>query len=73
MATTYKSFFNNENCQVCNSHLYSLYAGGAKERVKNILPFYILQSNFCEKAKDIKNCEKMDFQKFTKKMNQVFT
>ena len=26
---------NDDNCQVCNSHLYSLYAGGAKERVEN--------------------------------------
>ena len=25
-----------DNCQVCNSHLYSLYAGGAKERVENM-------------------------------------
>lgn len=40
-----KSFFNNENCQVCNSHLYSLYAGGAKERVKNM--YYC---NGCQKV-----------------------
>ena len=36
---------NSENCQVCNSHLYSLYAGGAKERVKNM--YYC---NGCQKV-----------------------
>ena len=36
---------NDDNCQVCNSHLYSLYAGGAKERVENM--YYC---NGCQKV-----------------------
>ncbi len=36
---------NQDNCQVCNSHLYSLYAGGAKERIKNM--YYC---NGCQKV-----------------------
>jgi len=36
---------NYDNCQVCNSHLYSLYAGGAKERVENM--YYC---NGCQKV-----------------------
>ena len=41
---------SQDNCQVCNSHLYSLYAGGAKERIKNM--YYC---NGCKKVIELQH------------------
>jgi len=44
------SLFSEENCQICNSHLYSLYAGGAKERVEKM--YYC---NGCQKVIELEH------------------